>query len=194
MNRAPLLYSGVVLAILSFGIGYSAGSAGLSGVGAPQHVGPAASEDGISCYFSPDGGCTEAIVDEIEKAQHEIDVQAYSFTSKPIVEALIAAHRRGVSVTVVLDKSELKERGNKAEEVQRSGIRVFVDAIHKIAHNKIILIDGRTIITGSFNFTYQAENGNAENLLVLHDRPKLYAAYKANFEHHLGHSEPYEAQ
>jgi len=192
MNRAPLLYSAVVLAIISFGIGYSAGSAGLPGVGGLQGIGPAASEDGISCYFSPHGGCTEAVVAEIEKAQHEIDVQAYSYTSEPIMQALVAAHRRGVNVTVVLDRSELKERGNKAEETQRGGVRVLVDSVHKIAHNKIILIDGHTIITGSFNFTFQAENYNAENLLVLHDRPKLYAAYKANFEHHLGHSEPYE--
>ena len=45
---------------------------------------PAASEDGIAVYFSPRGGCTEAIIDEIDKAQEEVVVQAYSFTSAPM--------------------------------------------------------------------------------------------------------------
>ena len=54
-----------------------------------------------------------------------------------------------------------------------------------------MLIDGRTIITGSFNFTKAAETSNAENLLVIHDHPKLFASYEANFKKHLAHSEAY---
>ena len=72
-------------------------------------------------------------------------------------------------------------------------IPTYLDARHPIAHNKIILIDGRTIITGSFNFTKQAERNNAENLLVIGGRPKLFAAYEANFREHLGHSMAYGA-
>ena len=193
MDRPYLsyLFAAAVLVALAFSIGYAAGTGGLSGMGAAQAL-PAAHEDGISCYFSPHGGCTDAIVAEIERAQHEIMVQAYSFTSHPIARALIDAHRRGVKVTIVLDRSELKEH-SLADEVAGAGIRTFVDSQHKIAHNKIMLIDGRTIITGSFNFTTAAEHSNAENLLILHDRPKLYEAYRQNFEHHLGHSDPYRA-
>ncbi len=44
---------------------------------------PAASEDGIAVYFSPRGGCTEAIIDEIKNAEESVLVQAYSFTSAP---------------------------------------------------------------------------------------------------------------
>jgi phosphatidylserine/phosphatidylglycerophosphate/cardiolipin synthase-like enzyme len=190
MNRQPYLFAGAVLVALAFSIGYAAGTGGLPGVGAPLGL-PAAKEDGISCYFSPHGGCTDAVVAEIEQAQHEIQVQAYSFTSHPIAEAFIEAHRRGVKVTIVLDKSELEEH-SLADKFARAGIPTFVDAQHKIAHNKIILIDGRTIITGSFNFTTAAEHSNAENLLILHDHPKLYAAYQQNFEHHLGHSDAYK--
>ncbi len=97
-----------------------------------------------------------------------------------------------MKITVILDKSDIKERTRAVDDLHHEQITMYVDSKHPIAHNKIILIDGHTIITGSFNFTNQAEHSNAENLLVLHDRPKLYAAYKANFEHHLGHSEPYE--
>jgi phosphatidylserine/phosphatidylglycerophosphate/cardiolipin synthase-like enzyme len=57
-------------------------------------------------YFSPKGGCTEAIVAEISKAKSNVIVQAYSFTSEPIAAALIAAHRRGVAVAVIVDKGQ----------------------------------------------------------------------------------------
>ena len=57
----------------------------------------------ISVYFSPNGGCTQAIIDEINSAKSEILVQAYSFTSAPIAKALVEAHKRGIKVLVILD-------------------------------------------------------------------------------------------
>ena len=59
--------------------------------------------------FSPKGGCTEAIVSQIDKAKTEILVQAYSFTSAPIAKALLNAHKRGIKVEVILDKSQRRE-------------------------------------------------------------------------------------
>ena len=56
-----------------------------------------------------------------------------------------------------------------------------------------MLIDGQTIITGSFNFTTNAEENNAENLLIIQNRADLYQAYEANFRHHYEHSQPYQA-
>jgi len=60
-----------------------------------------------------------------------------------------------------------------------------------IAHNKIMIIDNATIITGSFNFTKAAEERNAENLLVLKDAPDLVKLYTENFNVHAMHSHPY---
>ena len=70
------------------------------------------------------------------------------------------------------------------------GIPVRIDAQHAIAHNKIMVIDGATVITGSFNFTKNAEENNAENLLVIRS-PDLAAKYTANWQAHAGHSDPY---
>jgi phosphatidylserine/phosphatidylglycerophosphate/cardiolipin synthase-like enzyme len=187
-NRQPFFFVALVMMALAFAIGYAAGAGGVNGL-SPGGA-PSVSEDGISVNFSPRGGCTERVIDEINQAQREIEMQAYSFTSEPITRALIAAHHRGVKVTIVLDKSDIKERSD-AGEVAGDRIATFIDDKHSIAHNKIILIDGQTIVTGSFNFTNQAERANAENLIVLHGRPKLYAAYDANFKQHLAHSEPY---
>ena len=57
-------------------------------------------------YFSPKGGCTDAIIRELNKAQSTILVQAYSFTSAPIAKSLLNAHKRGVKVKVILDKNQ----------------------------------------------------------------------------------------
>ncbi len=117
-------------------------------------------------------------------------VQAYSFTSAPIAEALVNAFWRGVKVQVILDKSQRSERYSSADFVAHAQIPTFNDAKHAIAHNKIMIIDGGTLLTGSFNFTKAAEEHNAENLLVIHDAG-LAAQYAENWKHHLEHSEPY---
>lgn len=145
-------------------------------------------------YFSPRGGATEAVVSEIESARKEILVQAYSFTSAPIAKALVDAHKRGVKVVVVLDKSQRKERYTSATFVANAGIQTYIDARHAIAHNKIMIIDQETLITGSFNFTKAAEEKNAENLLVIHGNKSMIEAYINNFRDHKGHSERYEGR
>ncbi|HTW93827.1 MAG TPA: phospholipase D family protein [Tepidisphaeraceae bacterium] len=153
--------------------------------------GPAVTEDGISVYFSPNGGCTEAVVNQIDAAQHNIDVEAYEFTSRPIADALIAAHDRGVAVRVILDDKEAREDYSLGRSLVSAGIPVYTDAHYAIAHNKIMIMDGATVVTGSFNFTMQAEQSNAENLLVITGKPKLAQAYEENFQRHLALSQSY---
>ncbi len=159
----------------------------------PASAGPLAAEV-IQVFFSPHGGATEAVVHELGNAKQEILVQAYSFTSAPIAKALVDAHKRGVKVTVVLDRSQRGERYTSATFVANAGIPTYIDAKHAIAHNKIMIIDQETIITGSFNFTKAAEEKNAENLLVIKGNAELVKKYFANFEEHLGHSEKYEGR
>ena len=154
----------------------------------PQNlVGP---EDGITHFFSPGGGCTEAIVAEIAKAAKTIDIQAYSFTSPPIAQALIDACDRGVHVRIILDKAERTDHYSSAPVFLSHHIQVYIDDQHAMAHNNVVMIDGKLLMTGSFNFTKSSEDKNAENFLILHDRPKATGAYHANFEHHLSHSIP----
>lgn len=144
----------------------------------------------IEIYFSPKGGCTEAVVREINAAKETILVQAYSFTSAPIAKALVNAHKRGVQVQVVLDKSQRTEKYSSATFLVNVGIPTRIDAQHAIVHNKIVVIDGQTVITGSFNFTRNAEENNAENLLVIRDAA-IAAKYIANWRTHAAHSDPY---
>jgi phosphatidylserine/phosphatidylglycerophosphate/cardiolipin synthase-like enzyme len=145
-------------------------------------------------FFSPHGRATEAVVGELGNAKMEVLVQAYSFTSAPIAKALVDAYKLGVKVTVVLDRSQRSEKYSSADFVNNAGIPTYIDAKHAIAHNKIMIIDGATLITGSFNFTKAAEEKNAENLLVIKGDAELVKKYLANFEEHLGHSEKYEGR
>jgi phosphatidylserine/phosphatidylglycerophosphate/cardiolipin synthase-like enzyme len=92
-----------------------------------------------------------------------------------------------------LDKSNRTANYSSADFVQRAGIPTFIDAKHAIAHNKIMVIDSRIILTGSFNFTKAAEESNAENLLVIQD-PTLAAKYTHNWQTHLKHSETYQGK
>ena len=92
---------------------------------------------------------------------------------------------------MILDKKEAMERDSSSSFLHDAGVPTFIDGKHQIAHNKIIVIDGETVITGSFNFTKAAEESHAENLLVIRDAV-LAAKYAENWNEHLPHSVPYE--
>jgi phosphatidylserine/phosphatidylglycerophosphate/cardiolipin synthase-like enzyme len=156
----------------------------------PISKAPAEVEDDIAVYFSPKGGALAAILAEIGRARQSIDVQAYLITSKRLVDALEAVHVRGVRVRIVLDKRNPGGIYTAAAFLSKTSLPVWRDGQHKDEHDKVILIDGEIIITGSFNFTDQSEEVNAENMLIIRHKPRLFAAYLANFETHLGHSDP----
>jgi phosphatidylserine/phosphatidylglycerophosphate/cardiolipin synthase-like enzyme len=141
----------------------------------------------VLAHFSPKGGCTTAIVAEVAAARSEVLVMAYSFSCPDIASALIAATARGVRVVVLLDRSNEQETYSELGDLGQHGVEVLIDACHAIAHNKVIVIDRRTVLTGSFNFTRQAEHENAENLLVLRNHDDLAARYRENFHTHKDH-------
>jgi phosphatidylserine/phosphatidylglycerophosphate/cardiolipin synthase-like enzyme len=180
----------IVLLLAAFGAGYLVGHGSPPGSGGIVAGGR---DHDLACWFSPKGGCTEAIVGEIEGAKTTIQVLSYSFTSRPIANALIDAHRRGVKVTVVADKSEVDDVRSEIKSLHRAGVPVYIDDKHGIAHNKVMVIDGVTIITGSFNFTHAAEFENADNVLIVHNHPAIASAYADNFAHHLSHSDRYSS-
>jgi phosphatidylserine/phosphatidylglycerophosphate/cardiolipin synthase-like enzyme len=124
------------------------------------------------------------------EAKTRILVQAYSFTSAPVAKALLDAHKRGVQVQVILDKSQRTEKYSSADFLANQGVPTLIDAAHAIAHNKVMIIDSETVITGSFNFTKAAQEKNAENVLIIPDKP-LAAQYIQNWEAHRPHSQLY---
>ena len=147
----------------------------------------------VDLCFTPGGTCTNRIISEIGRSRSEIFVQAYSFTSADIGKALLDAHKRGVRVEAILDKSQRAAKYSWATFLANMRIPTYIDSRHAIAHNKIIIIDSVTTITGSFNFTKAAQDKNAENLLVIYSKD-IARAYRENWFEHRKHSEKYEAR
>lgn len=135
--------------------------------------------------FTPGEDCTSLIVNEISKANHTVYLQAYSFTSKPIAMAVSTANKKGIHVIAILDKSQNKHnKYSSATYLINQHIPVWIDYQPAIAHNKVIIIDNNTVITGSFNFTKAAQRQNAENVLIIHDK-QLAGLYLKNFQSRL---------
>lgn len=146
----------------------------------------------IQVAFSPHAGATEAVVQVIAEARHTIHLAAYGFTSRPIAQALIDAHARGVEVEAVLDKSNATARYTDAGELIRAGVPVRLDHRYAIMHDKFIVVDGVTVEAGSFNYTAAAERSNAENLLVLRNEPAIAARYEAEWRRLWSESEQWK--
>lgn len=164
----------VILLALAFGLGCNA----------PEDM------TTVQVRFSPHGGCQEQIVSAINRAQKNVLIQAYSFTNLPIGEALIADKNRGVRVEIILDRSNENSPDSLIHLMMEHGVPIYIDSSHAIAHNKVMVIDNDTVLTGSFNFTKSAEEKNAENCLVIQGK-KNNIAYTDNWLRHKEHSRLY---
>ncbi len=142
----------------------------------------------IQVAFSPNNGVTNMVVNAIDSAKKSILVEAYSFTSKDIANSLLAAKNRGVAVNIILDKSQVSQQYSSSRFFANQGFMVKIDNKHAIFHNKVMIIDDKTVITGSFNFTKAAEAKNAENLLILNNNPELAKLYTQDWLSHWQHS------
>lgn len=138
--------------------------------------------------FTPHTQCGNFIVDHINHAKQNIRIQAYGFTSEKIIKALIEAKNRGVSIEIILDRSNFqKKKLDTIKLLRKHSIRVYRDNAKGIAHNKIMIIDNAKVITGSFNFTKNADYNNVENVVVLDD-VNVASKYTKNWAERLSNS------
>lgn len=118
--------------------------------------------------FTPPERCGDLIVTNIKSAKKSIFMQAYYITSNKIISSLIEARKRGIDVQLVLDRTNLSTANKtKLKMLSEAGIIMYQDKVPGIAHNKVIIIDNTTVITGSFNFTESADTRNAENIIII---------------------------
>lgn len=136
----------------------------------------------LRACFTPGEDCTSVIVQAIDGVKSELLVQAYGFTSVPILQAVVRAKERGVTVKVILDKINEQKRYTAATFLKNHGVEPVIDDRVAIAHNKIMVIDRHDTITGSFNFTKTAQQRNAENVLFILDAPAVAETYARNWE------------
>jgi phospholipase D len=146
----------------------------------------------VNICFTPPSGCAELISREIKNAQKSIYIQAFSFTSHKIAASLLEAASKNVEIQILADPIAFGEKESQVAIMASAGIPVFKDKVPGLAHNKIIIIDEKKIITGSFNFTNGADKRNAENVVFLNNaqiakiylenwRKRKATAIKVNF-------------
>jgi phosphatidylserine/phosphatidylglycerophosphate/cardiolipin synthase-like enzyme len=146
----------------------------------------------IQYTFAPGDHADTMIIAAIDDAQQQVLVQAYSFTHRRIADALVRARRRGIEVAVIVDAEQARSEPGVLRDLARGGVSVRHDSRHAAAHNKTIVIDAGldncAVMTGSFNFTYAAQQRNAENALLLRGNAPLCEAYYDNWRRHYTHA------
>lgn len=134
----------------------------------------------LGIYFSPKGGCKDTLISWINRANISIHILIYSFTLDQIGEALIEAYRRGIDIKVVFEKDQVT-KDSEYWRLKEAGIPVRNDTNPRLMHNKIMIVDGEVVITGSYNWSKSAEEWNNENLIVIKSRD-VAKIYEEEFE------------
>jgi len=122
----------------------------------------------VECYFAPEDGVQAAIIEEIADANDTIHVLAFSFTSRPIAEALAGRIAAGVKVRALFEARNAGSAYSRDEYLAGQGAEILMDTNKYTMHHKVIVLDGDTVVTGSYNFSKSAETRNDENVLIVH--------------------------
>lgn len=155
----------------------------------------------IDVAFSPNEGANELVIRAINSVQKntkgEILILSYSFTSADITKALLDVRRRGVTVRLVADyKNNIaQDRSGKAKAalsaLAEAGVDVRTIKAFPIHHDKVMIVDRKTVELGSFNFSYDAAHKNSENVFVNWDNPDLANVYLRHFKRNYDLSDSY---
>lgn len=151
------------------------------------------------CFTPGPESCAEQIVDRTDAAKSSVRVQAYYLTQPLILRAIAQAKRRGLDVGAILDKNQDRRNSNAkshytgATYLANAGVPVWIDDLPAIAHNKVIILDDRTVLTGSFNFTKAADTRNAENVVII-ESDAVAALFTRNWEERRSVSRKYEEE
>lgn len=137
-----------------------------------------AERESVEVFFSPRGDANKAIKKAINEAKSEVLVAMFHFTSFELAQALYRAHRRGVEVIIVLDRYLARGKGSQTDYLVEKGIDVrymklpYAEDVEERPkfHHKFAVIDGRTVVTGSYNWTVFAETKNYENVVIIHSQ------------------------
>jgi phosphatidylserine/phosphatidylglycerophosphate/cardiolipin synthase-like enzyme len=125
---------------------------------------------GVRNYFSTHDDVGMQVVEEIRRAKESIHFLAFSFTHKAIGEAMLEARQRGVRVSGVFEETQAGSKSSWFRGMKELGCDVLKDGNPRNMHHKCIVIDGGTVIAGSFNFSASADNSNDENLVMIRNR------------------------
>ncbi|TGG87030.1 hypothetical protein E4650_09265 [Geotoga petraea] len=135
----------------------------------------------ISTFFTPDEDYQKVILDYINNAEKEVKVMIFTFTDSNIAQALADAYNRGVDVKVITETFQSGSRWSVYGDFQNK-FPFILDKNNKTFHHKLLLIDDKHILTGSYNFTKSALENNDENAVIISNNEEFYKAYENEFD------------
>ena len=135
----------------------------------------------VEVYFSPEDGVAKSVLQRLTAAKRSIHFMTFSYTSSAIADAMVAQAQAGMQVRGVFERQNAGGTGSAFNRLKQGGVDVLQDGNCYILHHKVIIVDERTVITGSYNFTNSAERDNDENLVIVDD-PALARVYLDEFE------------
>ena len=136
----------------------------------------------IFTYFSPENDISSSLLKEIGSAQKSIHFMAFSFTQDALGSAMRKRFESGIEVRGVFEKRQVDGRYSEYNAMKKAGLPVVQDRNSRAMHHKVIVIDAETVITGSYNFSKNAEERNSENLLIIKGNPDIAQAYLSEFQ------------
>lgn len=140
-----------------------------------------ADETEIFTYFSPRNGISSVLLKEVQAAKKSIHFMAFSFTQDRLGQAMRDRFNSGIEVQGVFDERQV-DQYSEYDSMKAAGLPVVQDTNRGAMHHKVIIIDAETVITGSYNFSRNAEENNSENLLIIKGNPDIASAYLAEFQ------------
>src|SRR3989339_301480 len=143
----------------------------------------AISADSIQVSFSPNGGTRDKIISRINLSKKSIKIAIFSLTSGEIAWALESAKKRGVDVRIVADLSQSRGKHSEIAYLQKKGLKIKIakGKGRGIMHNKFAVFDEREVVTGSYNWTDNAEKNNYENAIFLKGE-EIVQAFNREFD------------
>ena len=132
---------------------------------------PRLTVDGVplEVYFAPDDHPQKRLVALLRSTQSRLFIWAYIWTAHPLTDEVLALARRGVQVRGWFEAEQLDAAGHDYPRFKAAGLAVEPDPLPGLLHHKVLVLDGQTVVLGSYNFTRSADVRNDENVLVVHD-------------------------
>lgn len=137
----------------------------------------------VENYFSPEDEVTAKLLAVLRGAKKSIHFMVYTYTDEGLAGAMIDQAHAGLDVQGVIE-SRSADQGALPLFVC-ANLPVRADGNRYNMHHKVIIIDGETVVTGSFNFTRAADTSNDDNVLILHS-PAVAALYEQEFQKIIG--------
>jgi mitochondrial cardiolipin hydrolase len=133
-------------------------------------------------WFSPGEACRKSIVQQLNTASRDVKICVFTISDDLIVEEIVRVSKNGLTVQIITDNDKLQDEGSDVNYLARQGIPVKVDETPNHMHHKFMVVDGKLVLTGSYNWTRSAALYNHENLMLT-TSAGVVKSYLKEFDH-----------